>query len=297
MDGTGPEASKRQRLDSYNNVSHRLQQQPSTSQSHGFSVNTLPPPNSSYVPHPLPPSPYHESAVHEHRSLPDPTTHGYTQPHSGQNTPIRDPRAYPLDANYPRRGSTTNSTRSPDGFQQFPTARPVNSTAAGNDGQHYPQPSYPIETAGQFGGYANHDTSLNGNPQHGLPMSTYNNEPVHPNPTGHPSDYNPSPVNAVPHVYAGSNYTGPPNHQNMQRAKKGNRATQVRESDATGMMGPPNNPAELWSFRRVISVERGRRNATKAGQPVGSASRIKCNATIRQLHRPSRGSPRGLVPL
>ena len=219
MDGTGPEASKRQRLDSYNNVSHRLQQQPPTPQTHGFSVNTLPPPNSSYVPHPLPPSPYHESAVHEHRSLPDPTPHGYTQPQSGHNTPIRDSRTYPLDANYSRRGSTT---KSPDDYPQFPAARPLNNTA-GNDG-HYPQP-YPIETAGHFPGYAN-ETPLNGNPQHGPPMSTYN-EPAHPNPQGHLSDYNQSPVNAVPHAYAGSTYVGPPNHQNMQRAKKGNRATQV----------------------------------------------------------------------
>ena len=224
MDGTGSETSKRQRLDSYN-VSHRLQQQPPIAHSHGFSVNnTLPPPNSSYVPQPLPPSPYHESTAHEHRSLPDPAPHGYTQSPSGQNTPIRDSRPYPLDASYSRRGSASASTRSPDGYQQFPTARPLNN-AAGSDAQNYPQP-YTVENAGHYSAYANNDGPMNGTPHHGLPMSTYG-EQSHPNPPGHPSDYGQSSVNAAPHPYGGSTYGGPSNHQNMQRPKKGNRAQQV----------------------------------------------------------------------
>lgn len=276
-------------------MSHRLQQQPAIAHSHGFSVNTLPPPNSSYVPQPLPPSPYHESSAHEHRSLPDPAPHGYTQSSSGQNTPIRDSRSYPLDpSSYSRRGSASASTRSPDGYPTFPTARPLNN-AAGNDAQHYP-PQYPIETAGHYSGYANNDGPMNGNPHHGLPMSTYG-EQSHPNPPppGHPSDYGPSSVNAVQqHPYGGggggSTYGGAANHQNMQRPKKGNRAQQVRWGVCSGG-GRSRPPLNRSASRRVTFVGREKRNAMKAGQRAGSASRIRCHAIIKPSRPPSMNPP------
>lgn len=240
MDGTCPETSKRQRLDSYN-VSHR-QQQPPISQSHSFPVNnTLPPPNSSYIHQPLPLSPYHDTSTHEHRSLPEPTPHaytqpqsghntpihpnnphGYTQPHSGHNTPIRDTRAVPIESTFSRRGSASATTRSPDGYQQFPPPRPVYN-ATSSDGQHYPQ-QVPIENPGHFAGYPNNEGPMNGNPHHGLPMPPYS-EQSHTNPSG---EFNQSPVNAVPHPYGGSTFSNHPSHQNMQRPKKGNRAQQVR---------------------------------------------------------------------
>lgn len=237
MDGTGSETVKRQRLD-YNNVSHRLQQQqqqqqqqPPTSQSHSYSVNTLPPPN-SYPPQPPPPSPYHQSVPHEHRSLPEPTPHSFTQSHSGHNTPLRDQRSYPLDTTYSRRGSASGSTRSPDGYDQFAATRPLN-PATGNEGQHYPA-QYPIEHPAHFSAYPNHDGPLNGNAHHGLPMSSYSEQP-HPIPSGHPHDYSQSPV-SVQHPYNAATYSGQMNHQNTVRPKKGSRAQQVCRGQVEPML-------------------------------------------------------------
>lgn len=243
MDGTGSETAKRQRLD-YNNGSHRMQQQSSISQSHNYPVNTLPPPN-SYPSQPPPPSPYHQSVPHEHRSLPEPSPHSFTQPHSGHNTPIRDLRSYPVDNTYSRRGSASGSTRSPDGYEQFATTRSLNNATV-NDGQHYSS-QYQTEHVGHFPGYPSHDGPLNGNPHHGLPMSNYSDQP-HPIPSGHPSDYGQSPVNTVQNPYSGSSYSGPSN-PNMNRPKKGSRATQVcpnetvvlacAESDSLGLRCMP----------------------------------------------------------
>lgn len=222
MDGIGSETSKRQRLD-YNNGSHRMQQQVSISQSHNYPVNTLPPPN-SYPPQPPPPSPYHQPVPHEHRNLPEPASHSFAQSQSGHNTPIRDLRSYPVDTTYSRRGSASGSTRSPDGYEQFTTSRPLNNAPV-NDGQHYSS-QYSIDHSGHFSGYPSHDASLNGNSHHGLPMSNYSDQP-HPIPPGHPGDFNQSPVNNVQNSYNGPGYSGPPN-QIMNRPKKGSRAQQVR---------------------------------------------------------------------
>ncbi len=217
MDGTGSEASKRPRLD-FNNASHRPQQQPPIAPSH-----TLPPPN-SYPPQAPPPSPYHQSVAPELRSLPEPTPHGYSQFHSGHNTPIRDVRSFPLDTtSYSRRGSASGSTRSPEEYNHFPSTRPL-STVAPSDGPHYPAPP-PLDHPGPFPAYQGHDGPLNGAAHHGLPMTSYA-EHNHTGP-GHPSDYLPSPTNMVHPQYAPAHpavSSGPPN---MHRPKKGTRAQQV----------------------------------------------------------------------
>ena len=252
MEGPGSEASKRQRLDSYN-VSHRLQQQPPTAQSHGYSGHTLPPPNSYVQPPPIPQSPYHEAPPHEHRNLPDPIPHGYS--HSGHNTPIRDSRSYPSDPGYSRRGSASGATRSPDEYPQYATARNLSSTSS--EAPHFP-PQH-LEHAVHLSGYPPHDGPMNGNTHHGLPMSNYN-EPNYPA-QGHAPEYSQSPVNTGPHPYGGPGYNASPGyHLNMPRPKKGNRAQQVCIYNSTH-----------WSLlkcigRRVMSVEPRKQSAMKTGR-------------------------------
>lgn len=230
MEGPGSEASKRQRLDSYN-VSHRLQQQqqqqPPIPQPHTYSGHTLPPPNSYVQPPPIPQSPYHEAPPHEHRNLPDPIPHGYTHSLSGHNTPIRDSRGYPSDPVYSRRGSASGATRSPDEYPQYAAARNLSSTSS--EAQHFP-PQH-LEHTVHLSGYPPvppPDASLNGNTHHGLPMANYN-EQNYPIAQGHAPEYSQSPVNAGPHPYGASGYGASPGyHSSMQRPKKGNRAQQVR---------------------------------------------------------------------
>lgn len=219
MDGTGSEASKRQRLD-FNNASHRPQQQPPISRSH-----TLPPPNSYPPQPPPPPSPYHQSASHEHRSLPEPTPHGYNQFPSGHNTPVRDLRSFPIDTSFSRRGSASGSTRSPDEYNHFAAPRTL-STAVPHDAQPY-QPQHPIDHPGQFPAYQTHDGPLNGAGHHGLPMSAYS-EHNHAVPA-QPSDYIQSPTNMVHTQYGPPHLMDSSSQPNMQRPKKGTRAQQVCE--------------------------------------------------------------------
>jgi len=222
MEGQGPEA-KRPRLDTYNDGSYRMQQQPPIAPSHSYSSH--PPPPRNHYPHgapPPPPSPYYESGAHDHnRALPDPTG-GYTQPQSGHNTPAREQRHYASEPTYSRRGSASAITRSPDGYQQYPNGRPLNS-AATTEG-HYP-PTYSTDAAGHAVGYPNHDGPMNGNAQHGLPMSAYPDN-AHSVAQGQP-EYSQSPVSATPHPFSGGGYGPQSSYQIMQRSKKGNRATQV----------------------------------------------------------------------
>ncbi len=222
MEGQGPEA-KRPRLDTYNDGSYRMQQQPPIAPSHSYSSH--PPPPRNHYPHgapPPPPSPYYESGAHDHnRALPDPTG-GYTQPQSGHNTPAREQRHYASEPTYSRRGSASAITRSPDGYQQYPNGRPLNS-AATTEGHH--PPTYSTDAAGHAVGYPNHDGPMNGNAHHGLPMSAYSDN-AHSVAQGHP-EYSQSPVSATPHPFSGGGYGPQSSYQIMQRSKKGNRATQV----------------------------------------------------------------------
>ena len=220
MEGPGSEASKRQRLDSYN-VSHRLQQRPPLSQSHTYSGHTLPPPNSYVQPPPIPQSPYHEAPPHEHRNLPDSIPHGYTHSLSGHNTLIRD---YPSDPGYSRRGSASGATRSPDEYPQYAAARNLSFTSS--EAPHFP--SQHLEHAVHLSEYPFQDGPLNGDTHHGLSMSNYN-EQNYSITQGHTPEYSQSPVNVGPHSYSGFAYgVSPDYHPSMQRPKKGNRAQQVR---------------------------------------------------------------------
>ena len=255
MEGPGSEASKRQRLDSYN-VSHRLQQQqPPISQPHTYSGHTLPPPNSYVQPPPIPQSPYHEAPPHEHRNLPDPIPHGYNHSLSGHNTPIRDSRGYPSDPGYSRRGSASGATRSPDEYPQYAAARNLSSTSS--EAQHFP-PQH-LEHAVHWSGYPPQDGPLNGNTHHGLPMANYN-EQNYTVTQGHAPEYSQSPVNAGPHSYGASGYGASPGyHSSMQRPKKGNRAQQVR------FFSCRNRSRLMHSRRRVTSVVPRKQSATNRG--------------------------------
>ena len=236
MEGQGPEA-KRPRLDPYKDGSYRVQQQPPTAPSYSYSSHPPPPRNHySHGAPPPPPSPYYESGAHDHnRALPDPT--GYTQSQSGHNTPAREQRHYASESSYSRRDSASATTRSPDGYQQYPSARPLNSVGT-NDGP-YPA-TYSTDAAGHAVGYPNHDGPMNGSAHHGLPMSAYPENP-HTAPPGRP-EYSQSPVSATPHPYSGGAYGPQSSYQIMQRSKKGNRATQVSHNlntaDITGNVLP-----------------------------------------------------------
>ncbi|KAL9614805.1 MAG: hypothetical protein Q9167_000715 [Letrouitia subvulpina] len=222
MEASGSEASKRPRLGTYDG-SHGMQPQPSIAQSHSYTGHTLPPPNPPPPSaHYIPQSPYHDASSHELRSLPEPTPHAYVQAHSGHSTPIREQRPFPADVNYSRRGSASRPTRSPDEYQQYQPTRAL-SIATSTDRQHYPQ-QHPIDHAGHSA-YAPHDTPMNGNAHHGLPMLSYNDQSHNPS-QGHPAEYSQSPVSTMPHSYGNSLLSAQSNYQNMQQKKKGTRAQQ-----------------------------------------------------------------------
>ncbi|MCJ1355148.1 MAG: hypothetical protein MMC33_005139 [Icmadophila ericetorum] len=157
MEELGPEMVKRPRLESYGGASssrmQHIQQQVPEASSHAYSGPALHPPPAYH--HPLPPSPYHDSA-NEHRSLPEPSPHNYAPGHSGYTTPIRDTRCYPPEPTYSRHGSASAPTRSPDDVQQLAQLRPLN-TAIANEVHHYQQPSHP-EVLRPPTGYMNHES-------------------------------------------------------------------------------------------------------------------------------------------
>lgn len=224
MEASGSEASKRPRLGTYDG-SHGMQPQPSIAQSHSYAGHTLPPPNPPPPSAPyIPQSPYHDASSHELRSLPEPTPHAYVQAHSGHSTPIREQRSFPSDVTYSRRGSASRPNRSPDEYQQYPPTRAL-SIATSTDRQHYPQ-QHPVDHAGHSA-YTPHDTPMNGNAHHGLPMLSYNDQNHTPS-QGHPAEYSQSPVSTMPHSYGSSLLSAQSTFQNMQQKKKGTRAQQVR---------------------------------------------------------------------
>ena len=221
MEGSGPEAAKRQRLDYNSHGSHRASPQGpvvATTASHSYSSNTLPPPPDSYArSHPVPPAPY-EAPVHEHRNLPDPTTtglHVYPPTHSGQNTPVREPRPFPSD--FSRRGS--GSARSPEEFSQPFSARPL-SAAPPSDNLHY-SVSYTGENPPHSAPYPSHEGLINGS--HGGPMPGYEHGNTRPQIT----DFSHSPIGATPFPQNPPAYP-PNNYQMYTKTKKGSRAIQVR---------------------------------------------------------------------
>lgn len=255
MEGIGPEG-KRPRLDSYGGpaLSHRMQQQSSDTPLHNYSSHALPPPN-AYT-QPPPPSPYHDVANTEHRSLPEPAQHGYTHVTSGYTTPVRDARSFPQDANYSRHGSVSAPTRSPDDIQQLAQLRPLN-TASANEGHHYP-PHPQLEHGASQAGYATYDMQTNGNVVHTLPMAGQN-DPGH----GH-AHY--SPVNTPSFAQGQGPFSAPPNNTAtwLLPKKKNSRAQQVRLSVLVPLVS-------LTLHRRVTRVETGRRSATKEDLRAASA--------------------------
>ena len=226
MEGTGPEAVKRPRLDSYSGPvsAHRTQQQAPEALSHSYSGHALPPP-SAYNQH-LPLSPYHDP-VCEHRSLPEPPHHvSYTQSHSGYTTPIRDLRSFPPEPTYSRNGSASAPTRSPDDIHQLAQLRPLN-TASANEGYHYAQHPHP-ETTRAPSGYITHDGLPNGT-LHSLAMTAHT-EPVPAPPFSGPSGSIPNtPMGNGTAMHGGGGQFNPSQIGPwMQRpAKKHTRATQV----------------------------------------------------------------------
>ncbi|KAL8719340.1 MAG: hypothetical protein Q9225_003641 [Loekoesia sp. 1 TL-2023] len=239
MDGPSSEAAKRPRLGPYEaSRSHRMQPQLPITQSHGYGAgHTLPPPN---PPPASAPYGHQQSAVqspydHELRNLPvpEPTPHQYVQAaHSGHSTPLRDQRPYPSEpSSYPRRGSASGPTRSPDDYA-YPSGRPL-SIATTSEAQQYPPQHYPVDHGGGPH-YHPHDGPINGTTNHGLPMANYN-EHAHLPPSAHLQDYSQSPVSAHPQ-YGPSVLSAPAAHyQTMQRDKartKGHRAQQVSFREA-----------------------------------------------------------------
>ena len=225
MEGSGPEPAKRQRLDYNGHGSHRASPQgpviPTTA-SHSYNSNTLPPPPESYAQrHPVPPSPY-EASIHEHRSLPDPSTatglHIYP-PSSGQNTPGREQR--PFIPDFSRRGS--GSARSPEDFAQPFSARPL-SVAPSTEALQY-SVGYPGDNTPQSASYAGHEGLINGG--HGAPLSAY--DQTHSRPMNQVVDYSHSPIGATPFTQNSPVYP-PPNYQMFAKTKKGSRAVQVQSS-------------------------------------------------------------------
>lgn len=222
MEGSGPEAAKRQRLDYNSHGSHRASPQGpivTTAASHSYSGNTLPSPPESYAQrHPLPPSPY-EGPIHEHRSLPDPATaalHVYPPVSSGQNTPVREQRPFPADLS--RRES--GSARSPEEYAQPFSTRPLSAAPPGEN-IHYPV-SYPGEPAPPSAPYSGHEGMING--VHAGPMPGY--EQGHPRPMNQITDFSRSPIGATPFSQNSPAY--PPNsYQMYQKTKKGSRAIQA----------------------------------------------------------------------
>ena len=229
MEGTGPEAVKRPRLDSYSGPvsAHRIQQQASEASSHSYPGHALPPP-SAYNQH-LPLSPYHDPTG-EHRSLPEPPHHGsYPQSHSGYTTPIRDLRSFPPESTYSRNGSASAPTRSPDDIQQLAQLRPLN-TASANEGYHYPQHPHP-ETTRTPSGYITHDGLPNGT-LHSLAMTTHNEPMSAPPFPGPPGSIPNTPMGNGTSMHGGGGQFNPPqiNTWMPRPARKHTRATQVCDS-------------------------------------------------------------------
>ena len=219
MEGPGLELNKRPRLESYSGPPqpHRMQQQLPDAQLHNYSNNALPPPNTYHTP--VPPSPYDGSAS-DHRSLPEPSQHGYGQSHSGYNTPSRDLRGYAPEASYSRHGSVSAPTRSPDEIQHLTQLRPLN-TASANEAHHYAQQHHPDSAPPTA--YVAHEGHANGN-AHGLPMPGYNDSAHASYQHGHHSYLN-SPGHASTTPFSGAQYS---NQMYATRPmKKTTRAQQV----------------------------------------------------------------------
>ena len=225
MEGSGPEAAKRQRLEYNSHGSHRASPQGSIvpiAASHSYSTNTLPPPPESYAQrHPVPPSPY-EAPLHEHRSLPDPTAptglHIYPPTASGHSTPGRE-RPFPSD--FQRHSS--GSARSPEEYPPTFNNRPLSAASPG-EALHYPV-TYAGENPPHPAAYPPHDGMLNGG--HGGPMPGYEQAPPSRGLT-QVVDHSHSPIGATPFTQNSPVY--PPNHYQMfAKAKKGSRAIQVSQ--------------------------------------------------------------------
>ena len=254
MEESGPEAIKRQRLDTFtaNQSSHRIlhQQHPESPlvplHNNYQGPNVLRPPSGYHQP--IPKSPY--DAAHDGPPMTDnQPPSGYPHPHSGYNTPNRDIRTTMPEPGsaVPRHGSLPVPTRSPDEAQaqHMGNVQPLNQ-ALDQERQHYQQPhgSEPIDPS-SAGGYAVHEGPTNGvymgPTPHGLPMPHHhhdpNHAPPHPmagygeGPAGHPQQqvlpYNPGPFSAgaggAPWNMRGQ--LPPP-----QQQRKNTRATQVSTS-------------------------------------------------------------------
>ncbi|KAI4089929.1 MAG: hypothetical protein LQ348_003988 [Seirophora lacunosa] len=213
-----------------------MQPQLPIAQSHGYAVgHTLPPPNPSpaSAPYghqqPAVQSPYNDNEL-RNLPVPEPTPHQYVQAaHSGHSTPLRDQRPYPSEpSSYPRRGSASGATRSPDDYG-YPAGRPLN-IATTTEGPHYPAQHYPVDHGGAPP-YHPHEGHINGTTNHGLPAPNYSDQ-GHPPLSAHPHDYSHSPVSANPHY--GPSVMSAQSYQNMQRDKvrqKSHRAQQVSLAD------------------------------------------------------------------
>ncbi|KAA6413467.1 MAG: hypothetical protein FRX48_03213 [Lasallia pustulata] len=284
MEGIGPEG-KRPRLDSYGGpaLSHRMQQQPSETPLHNYSSHALPPPN-AYT-QPPPPSPYHDVANTDHRSLPEPAQHGYTHITSGFNTPVRDARSYPPDTSYSRHGSVSAPTRSPDDIQQLAQLRPLN-TASANEGHHYPQHPQ-LEHGGSQAGYATYDMQTNGNVVHSLPMAGQND-------SGHGHSHY-SPVNTPSFAQGQGPFSAPPNNNAtwLLPKKKNSRAQQAcdacRNRKAKCDEGRPScsfckEQAQACVYREVAPAKADRANqAILDSLQARSAENTELRARIDRL--------------
>ena len=187
MEDSGPEAIKRQRLDSFggNSSSHRIHHQqhpespliPLHNSYQGSNAQVLRPPSGYHQP--LPRSPYDPPhPPHDIQGLPENQPQGgYAHPHSGFATPNRDPRAI-LPETGPgvvRPSSLPAPTRSPDEIQSMGPARPPNSGLE-HEGQHYQPPQNPEQVdPASAGGFSVHEGSSGGmfmsGSAHGLPMA------------------------------------------------------------------------------------------------------------------------------
>lgn len=251
MEDMGSEAIKRQRLDSLTgNASHRMhpqqqqqqqpQQQPEPSlQLHNYQGGqALGPPNA--YSQPPPPSPY--EASHEARPpLPEHSQQArYPSQHSGYNTPIRDSRA-PLPDNpsvYPRQGSHSAPTRSPDEIPPAGSLRPLNTNFEA-EGQQYPHNTN--HEAVESSGYPGQEALSNG-PFHGLPMAAHQD-----------------PMQGPPPQSSGPGFTDP----QLAQAQYG----------APYSAGPYSAPPNAWAGRHVLQP----RKNTRAQQARNLSSRRACS--------------------
>ena len=287
MEDSGPEASKRQRLDSMNvlrvHSQHSLHSgSPPNDALHSYPVPQQPlaPPN-AYT-DPIPPSPYQTGPEPRHLSEHPVPGNAYLS-HSGYSTPVREahPPLPERAPSYSRNGhaATAAEVNHAVGSAQFDAV-----TAAAAAGAHVYPPTSARDADPSIAPYGSHDPAPNGM-YHGLSMSSHHDTqspppaattqyaemPAH-RPFGHPAPGGPP--------YSAGTYSAPAPWANPQAVgvRKPSRALQVLPFFSPPLHGRLSPRKVLTSVpRKACETCRSRKAKCDEGKP-------KCSYCIENDH-------------